>query len=183
MVEGGVFHRYLENFFKTSQHFSQGSPGLLQIGLQILFGIFHSFLSNFGTLSAPKFKLTDFSKKKFATFLCWKWTTNVCVKGYCNAWFTFSLRQHETRREWECGMVHLSRLAYSRPVLISSRSSQRHVGKSVPSQRKRKCLECLACLSTILARECECLHSCILRLIHISPKVSTSTRDENVNQA
>ncbi len=35
----------------------------------------------------------------------------------------------------------------------------------------------------VLARECECLHLYILCLNHISPKVSTSTWDENVNQA
>ncbi len=79
--------------------------------------------------------------------------------------------------------VHSSHLSHSRPVLISSQISQRHVGKSVPRQRKWECLECLPSLSTILARECECLHSCVLCLVHISPHVSTSTRDENVNQA
>ncbi len=68
-------------------------------------------------------------------------------------------------------------------LLVSSRSSRRHAGKSVPSQRKWECLECLASLSTILAQECECLHSCVLCLIHISPKVSPSTRDEDVSQA
>ncbi len=79
--------------------------------------------------------------------------------------------------------VHLSRLPHSRPALISSRSSRRHVGKSVTSRRKWECLESLAWLLTILARECECLHSCRLCLVYIVPKVSTSTRDENVNQA
>ncbi len=76
----------------------------------------------------------------------------------------------------------MSRPPHSRPVLNSSQSSRRHAGKSVLSQRKRKCLECLALLLIILARECE-LHSCVLHLVHISPKVSTSTWDENVNQA
>ncbi len=75
------------------------------------------------------------------------------------------------------------RLPDFRFVLVLSRSSRRHVVKSVPSQRKQECLECLVSLSTILARECECLHSCVLRLIYISPKVTTSIRDENVNQA
>ncbi len=61
-----------------------------------------------------------------------------------HAWFTFSLRQHETRmRVWR---VHSSRLPLSRPVLISSLSSRRHVGKSVPSQRKWECVQCLASL-------------------------------------
>ncbi len=46
--------------------------------------------------------------------------------------------------------VHSSHLLHSQPVLISSRSSRRHVGKSVPSQRKREFLECLASLSMIL---------------------------------
>ncbi len=58
-------------------------------------------------------------------------------------------------------------------VLISSQSYRRFVGKSVPSKRKPECLKCLALLSTILARECECLHLCLLRLVHILPKVST----------
>ncbi len=89
--------------------------------------------------------------------------------------------QDKTRtRVWR---VHSSHLPLSRPVLIMSQSFWRHVGKSVPSQRKQEWLECLALLSMILAREYECLHSYILRLVHISPKVSTSTRDENVNQA
>ncbi len=35
----------------------------------------------------------------------------------------------------------------------------------------------------VFAQECECLHLCVPCLIHISPKVLTSTRDENVNQA
>ncbi len=83
-------------------------------------------------------------------------------------------------RVWK---VHSSRLPHSRPVFVSSRSSRRHVGKLVPSQRKRECLKCLASLSTILARECQCLHSCILRFVHILLKVSTSTRHENINQA
>ncbi len=80
-------------------------------------------------------------------------------------------------------MVHSSRLPHSLHVLVSSRSTRRYVGKSVPSQRKQKYSECLASLSTIFARECECLHLCVLHLVHISPKVSMSTRDENVNQA
>ncbi len=65
--------------------------------------------------------------------------------------------------------VHSSRLLHSRPVFISSRSSRRLVGKSVPIQRKLECLECLASLSMILARECECLYSCVLHLVRISP--------------
>ncbi len=48
--------------------------------------------------------------------------------------------------------------------LGSSRSSRRHVDKSVPSQKKQECLDCLASLSTILAEECECLHLCVLCL-------------------
>ncbi len=79
--------------------------------------------------------------------------------------------------------VHSSRLPHSRPVLVLSRSSWRHVGKSVPSQRKRECPKCLAILSMILTQECECLHLCVLRLVHISPKVATDTWDENLNQA
>ncbi len=35
----------------------------------------------------------------------------------------------------------------------------------------------------VLTQECECLYSCVPRLIHNSSKVSTSTFDENVNQA
>ncbi len=74
--------------------------------------------------------------------------------------------------------VHSSRLPHSQPVLISSWSSWRHVSKSVPSQRKRDCLFIDdSCARTWF------LHSCVLRLVHISPKVSTSTRDKNVNQA
>ncbi len=100
----------------------------------------------------------------------------------CNTWFTFSSRQRKTRRERECvGYIRL--IFHTRPILISSRSSRRHASKSVPSQRKWECLECLASLSMILARECECLHLCILCFVHISSKVSTSTREENVNQA
>ncbi len=83
------------------------------------------------------------------------------------------------RRVWR---VHSSCLPLSRPVLVSFGSSRRHVGKSIPSQRKRECLKCLASLLSILAWECECLHSCALHIIHISPKVSTSTQDKNVNQ-
>ncbi len=90
-----------------------------------------------------------------------------------------STRQDEN----ESVEIHSSHLLHSWPVLISSQSSQRLVGKSVTIHRKCECLECLASLSMILARECECLHSCILRLVHISPKVSTSTQEENVNQA
>ncbi len=93
------------------------------------------------------------------------------------AWFTFSSRQHETRWEWECERVHSSRPAHSQPVLILYRSSRKHVGKSVPSQKEAR----MSCL--VIARECECLHLCVIRLFHISPKGSASTRDENVNQA
>ncbi len=100
-----------------------------------------------------------------------------------NAWFTFSSWQYDTRREreWEWCI----RLVFHTLDLFSSRlgALARHVGKSVPSQREWECLECLASLSTILAWECECLRSCIICLIHISPEVSTSTQDENVNQA
>ncbi len=46
--------------------------------------------------------------------------------------------------------VHLSRLSHSWAVLVSSRSSRKHVGKSVPSQRKWDCLECLVLLSKVL---------------------------------
>ncbi len=100
---------------------------------------------------------------------------------WCLVYIFIEATRDQTRmRVWS---VHLSRLPHSRSVLVSSRKSQRHVGKSVPSHMKLECLEWLASLSTILARECECLHSCILRLVHTSPKVSTSTWDENVNQA
>ncbi len=75
-------------------------------------------------------------------------------------------RQDSTRQD-ENGSV--------KGTFVSSRSSRRHVDKSVSIQRKQECLKCLASLSTILARECECLHSCILRLVHISLKVLTST--------
>ncbi len=34
-----------------------------------------------------------------------------------------------------------------------------------------------------LAQEYECLHLCVPRLVHISPKVSTSAFDESVNRA
>ncbi len=93
------------------------------------------------------------------------------------------LHSHRDKMRTIVWGVHSSHLPHSWPVLVTSRTSQRHVGKSVPNQRKQECLECLVSLSMILARECEYLHSCILRLIHISPKVSTSTWDENVNQA
>ncbi len=96
----------------------------------------------------------------------------------CYAWFTFLSRQYETRRERECEGYHSSRLPHLKPVLISSQSSQRHVGKLVPSQRRRECLECLALLSTILAWECECLHLCVLLLIHISPSLDEYPRWE-----
>ncbi len=44
------------------------------------------------------------------------------------AWFTISSRKHETRQEWECeGYIHL--VFHTCPVLVSSRSSQRHVGE------------------------------------------------------
>ncbi len=63
------------------------------------------------------------------------------------AWFTFSSRQHETRmRVWR---VHLSCLSHFQPVFVSSRNSWKHVSKSVPSQRKRVCLECLSSLSKV----------------------------------
>ncbi len=34
-----------------------------------------------------------------------------------------------------------------------------------------------------LVQECECLHSCVPCLIHISPKASTSAFDKSVNLA
>ncbi len=91
-----------------------------------------------------------------------------------NAWFVFSSRQHEMRQEWECEGYIQSCLSHSRPVLVSSQSSRKDVSKSLPSQRKFQ-----FCL-VALAQECECLHSCIPRLVHISPKVSTSAFDESV---
>ncbi len=96
----------------------------------------------------------------------------------CLVYILVKTARDKTRtRVWR---VHSSCLPYSRPVLISFRISQRHVGKSVSSQMEWECLECLASLSTILAREYECLHSCVLHLVHISPKVSTNTRNENL---
>ncbi len=93
-------------------------------------------------------------------------------------------RRDSTRQDKnESVKVHSSRLPHSRSVLVSSQSSRRHGSTSVPCQRKRECLECLVLLSTILAWECECLHSCVLCLVHILPKVWASTRDENVNRA
>ncbi len=91
-------------------------------------------------------------------------------------WFTFSSRQDETRWEW-VWRVHSSRLPHSRPVLVSSQSSRRHISKSVQSQRKWEYLKCFTSLSTILARDCECLHFYILRLVHILPKVSSPKID------
>ncbi len=76
-------------------------------------------------------------------------------------------RDKMSMRVWR---LHLFHLPHSQPVLVSSRSSWRHASKLVPSERKRECLKCLALLLTTLARECECLHSCVLRLVHISPK-------------
>ncbi len=76
-------------------------------------------------------------------------------------------RDEMRTRVWR---AHLSCLSHSQPVLTSSQSSLKHVGKSVTSQRKWECFN-------------ECLHSCVPRLIHISPKVSTSAFDENVNLA
>ncbi len=35
----------------------------------------------------------------------------------------------------------------------------------------------------VLAQECECLYLCVSHLVHNSSKVSTSTLDENINQA
>ncbi len=100
---------------------------------------------------------------------------------FCLDYILVETAQDKMRmRVWR---VHSSHLPYSQPVLVSSRSSRIHVGKSVPSQRKRECLKCLAWLTMILTRECECLHLCVLCLVHISPKVSTSTQHENVNQA
>ncbi len=64
--------------------------------------------------------------------------------------------------------VHSSHLPFSRPLLISSPSSRRHVGKSVPNQRKREYLKCLTSLTTILAWECECLHSYVLSCSHLA---------------
>ncbi len=90
------------------------------------------------------------------------------VHRNCLVYILAETPRDKTRtRVWR---VHSSHLPYSRPVLISSRNSRRHVGKSVRSQRKWECLECLAPLSMILAWECECLHSRVLRLVHISPK-------------
>ncbi len=102
------------------------------------------------------------------------------------AWFTFSLRQHETRREPECeGYICLvfhtldlfsSCLEALGDMLVnqSQVKGNENVSNVLPRYR-RYCV--------VLARECECLNSCVLRLVHILPKVSTSTRDENVNQA
>ncbi len=60
-------------------------------------------------------------------------------------------RQDSTRWEQECEGY----LSHSRPVLASSRCSQKHIGKPVPSQKKREFLECFALLSKALW-----LHSC-----------------------
>ncbi len=95
------------------------------------------------------------------------------------AWFTFWSRQDENE---SVKGTFISCSTLSTCSHLVSKLSE-HVGKSISSQRKRECLECLASLSTILARECECLHSCVLCLVHILPKVSTSTRNKNVNQA
>ncbi len=73
--------------------------------------------------------------------IVWKWfltlftaeTSHPVIFPTSYAWFTFSSRQHNTRtRLWR---VHSSCLSYSWPVLVSSWSSRKHVGKSVPSQR------------------------------------------------
>ncbi len=68
---------------------------------------------------------------------------------------------------------------HSQPILVSSRNSWRHVGKLVPSQKKRECLDCLASLLMILARECECLHSCVLRFYsHLAQSLDEYLRQE-----
>ncbi len=72
------------------------------------------------------------------------------LRMYCLVYILIETVWEKMRtRVWR---VHSSRLPHCRPVVVSSQSSQRHAGKSVPSQRKRECLECLASLSTILAR-------------------------------
>ncbi len=97
----------------------------------------------------------DFSGKQFKVF--WMSCSVLCL-----VYILIETARDKTRtRVWR---IHSSRLPHSRPVLISSRSSQRHVCKSVSIQRKWECLECFASLSMILARECECLHSSRLHL-------------------
>ncbi len=99
-----------------------------------------------------------------------------------HARFTFSSWQHETRWKWECKWyiclvfhtldLFSSRLEALGDMLVNqSRVKGNDVSNVLPNYRR------------FSHEECECLHLCVLCLIHISPKVLTSTRDENVNQA
>ncbi len=63
----------------------------------------------------------------------------------CLVYILVETTQDETRKRVR--RVHLSSLSHSRSVLVTSRDSLKHVGKSVPRQRKR---ECLTSLSMIL---------------------------------
>ncbi len=101
-----------------------------------------------------KFLKNDFGKRKETYY----------------AWFTFSSRQHETRREREC--KRYIRLVFHTLNLFSSRLEALGDMSVNQSRVKRKweCLECLALLSMILAQKCEYLHSCVLHLVHILPK-------------
>ncbi len=66
----------------------------------------------------------------------------------CLVYILVETAQDETRTSvWR---VYSSRLSHSQPVLVSSRNSRKHDGKSVLSQRKWECLECLASLSKVL---------------------------------
>ncbi len=66
----------------------------------------------------------------------------------CLVYILIETAWDETRtRVWK---IHLSCLSLSQPVLVPSQSSWKHVSKSVPSQRKRECLECPTSLSKVL---------------------------------
>ncbi len=100
----------------------------------------------------------------------------------CNVRFTFSSKQHETRRERECeGYIRLVFHTLNRFSAHLEALGDMSVNQSRVKGNKND--SNVASLSMIFTQDYACLHSCILCIVHISPKVSTSTRDKNVNQA
>ncbi len=107
-----------------------------------------------------------FTKVKRSHFDIWNTPPNH------NAWFTFSLRQHEMRWEQDCeGYIRL--VCHILDLFLSRLEAHRNMPVNHTRVKGRKCLASLfklhSCL-VALAQECECLHLCVPHLVHISPK-------------
>ncbi len=97
-----------------------------------------------------------------------------------------SLIQHKRRQEWACEgyirlILHALDLFLSRLIALGKMSVNCTQSKdtNISPHYWRYIQLCLVAL----AQECRCLHSCITRLVYISPKVLTSALDESVNPA